>query len=241
MWPLQLVFLLALGLGLLTLFKPKLLDPTHGDWTIGIILILIAAGSAVVLYLPRWWVAMKVPQLDDVANHLAGIAAQWPNNEPLARDRLDILVQQINAIRDAVTAIQAQLPAANQQTLGALLQAASAGVTAIQQQLPASGQATLRDQLPGIREGVEAIRGQMPVDQQPSIRDQLPTIQENVAAIRQQLPAANQPAVREQLGELLGVAGTIRQQLPPDGEPAIREQLTRIQACLDAIQEKLPG
>jgi hypothetical protein len=171
LWPLQLIFLVAGGLGLIVMVAPNLFGPTDRSG-LALPLFLIAGVAALLLYLPHLWVWLWTPNLTGIANGVTAIQGQLPpNNEPPVRQRLANLATGVAAIQD-------QLLPAGQPTVRQQVLTISTAATAIQ------------NELPNIRDAVAAIRQQLPdaANGQPPIRDQLNQIQTRLTAIEQRLP-----------------------------------------------------
>lgn len=75
LWPLQLVFLVTLALGLVALFDPNVFGAQQGppDRTIAANLLFAAVVTGVLLYMPRFWIAMKAPDFPAVAARVDAI------------------------------------------------------------------------------------------------------------------------------------------------------------------------
>src|SRR5947209_10110412 len=86
LWPLQLLFLAAFACGLLALLAPTFLtgQPTL-DWGLAGVLFGIASLAAILLYWPRFWIAMNAKHFPDTAadidamkNDILGTGASKP-------------------------------------------------------------------------------------------------------------------------------------------------------------------
>jgi hypothetical protein len=110
LWPLQLVFVITFGLGLIALFNPQVFGAQvpPADRTIAGNLLFAAAVTAVLLYAPRIWIWMRTPNFPAVAQTIDATRAAL-TDAANGGEKLDLIRTELGELRTRVDAIAALL------------------------------------------------------------------------------------------------------------------------------------